>query len=54
MDLRRLAWGFENKLSNKDIKSMEGEIARVGRYCARFALSKDDILAAQELSLIHI
>ena len=49
MDLRRLAWGFENKLSNKDINSMEGEIARVGRYCARFALSKDDILAAQEL-----
>jgi len=28
---------------------MSGEIVRVGRYCARLALSKDDILAAQEL-----
>ena len=28
---------------------MAGEIVRVGRYCARLALSKDDLLAAQEL-----
>ena len=49
MDLRRLALGSEVKLSNKDINSMAGEIVRVGRYCARFALSKDDLLAAQEL-----
>ena len=28
---------------------MAGEIVRVGRYCARFALSKEDLLAAQEL-----
>ena len=49
MDLRRLAWGSEVQLFNKDINSMIGEIVRVGRYCARFALSKDDLLAAQEL-----
>ena len=49
MDLRRLALGSEVQLSNKDINSMIGEIVRVGRYCARFALSKDDLLAAQEL-----
>ena len=49
MDLRRLALGSEVQLSNKDINSMAGEIVRVGRYCARFALSKDDLLAAQEL-----
>tara|TARA_Y100001954_G_scaffold109649_1_gene119074 strand:- start:1283 stop:2086 length:804 start_codon:yes stop_codon:yes gene_type:complete len=49
VDLRRLAWGSEVQLFNKDINSMIGEIVRVGRYCARFALSKDDLLAAQEL-----
>lgn len=49
MDLRRLAWGSEVQLFNKDINSMIGEIVRVGRYRARFALSKDDLLAAQEL-----
>ena len=49
MDLRRLALGSEVQLFNKDINSMIGEIVRVGRYCARFALSKDDLLAAQEL-----
>ena len=49
MDLRRLALGSEVQLSNKYINSMIGEIVRVGRYCARFALSKDDLLAAQEL-----
>ena len=49
MDLRRLALGSEGQLFNKDINSMIGEIVRVGRYCARFALSKDDLLAAQEL-----
>ena len=49
MVLRRLAWGSEVQLSYKDINSMIGEIVRVGRYCARFALSKDDLLAAQEL-----
>ncbi len=49
MDLRHLAWGFEVKLTNKDINSIAGEIVRVGRYCARFALSKGDLLAAQEL-----
>ena len=34
---------------DRDSKSLEGEIVRVGRYCARLALSKDDLLAAQEL-----
>ena len=26
---------------DRDSKSLEGEIVRVGRYCARLALSKD-------------
>ena len=34
---------------DRDSKSLEGEIVRVGRYCARLALSKDDLLAAQKL-----
>ena len=34
---------------DRNINSMAGEIVRVGRYCARLALSKDDLLAAQEL-----
>ena len=29
---------------DRDSKSLEGEIVRVGRYCARLALSKDDLL----------
>ena len=34
---------------DRNINSMTGEIVRVGRYCARLALSKKDLLAAQQL-----